>query len=118
MSPAAPAALARSRTREDLVARTAPVDLEEGLRVGLDDFLDGLDFRRSSARSRCPAPAAARATATSPSGCTACTPVGEMSTGIEIGWPITVVAKSRSAADRRRARREAQLGERTEVVGA
>ena len=32
-----------------------------------------------------PRAAAARATATSPSGCTACTPVGEMITGIEIG---------------------------------
>jgi hypothetical protein len=31
-----------------------------------------------------PRAAAARATATSPSGCTACTPVGEMITGIEM----------------------------------
>jgi hypothetical protein len=31
-----------------------------------------------------PRAAAARATATSPSGCTACTPVGEMTTGSEI----------------------------------
>ena len=44
-----------------------------------------------------PRAAAARATATSPSGCTACTPVGEISTGREIGWPITVVAISRVA---------------------
>ena len=44
-----------------------------------------------------PRAAAARATATSPSGCTACTPVGEMITGSEIGWPITVVAMSRAA---------------------
>src|SRR5712672_2779826 len=42
-------------------------------------------------------PAAARATATSPSGCTACTPVGEMSTGRLTSWPITVVARSRVA---------------------
>ena len=41
--------------------------------------------------------AAARATASSPSGCTACTPVGEMSTGIEMGIPITVVPSDRSA---------------------
>ena len=41
--------------------------------------------------------AAARATATSPSGCTACTPVGDMSTGIDSGWPMTVVAISRWA---------------------
>ena len=44
-----------------------------------------------------PRAAAARATATSPSGCTACTPVGEISTGSEICWPITVVAISRVA---------------------
>ncbi len=41
--------------------------------------------------------AAARATATSPSGCTACTPVGEQITGIDTGWPSTVVARSRLA---------------------
>src|SRR6201993_4908505 len=41
--------------------------------------------------------AAARATATSPSGCTACTPVGEQSTGIDTGWPSTVTARSRLA---------------------
>ena len=44
-----------------------------------------------------PRAAAARATATSPSGCTACTPVGEMITGSEICWPITLVAIARSA---------------------
>ncbi len=44
-----------------------------------------------------PRAAAARATATSPSGWTAWTPVGEMTTGIEIGWPMTVVARSRSS---------------------
>ena len=42
-----------------------------------------------------PRAAAARATATSPSGCTACTPVGEMMTGSEMSCPITVVAMSR-----------------------
>src|ERR1700756_5528867 len=41
--------------------------------------------------------AAARATATSPSGCTACTPVGEQSTGIDSSWPSTVTARSRLA---------------------
>ena len=40
--------------------------------------------------------AAALATATSPSGWTACTPVGEMSTGSDIDCPITVVARLRS----------------------
>ena len=40
--------------------------------------------------------AAARATATSPSGWTAWTPVGEITTGMETDWPITVVAIERS----------------------
>src|SRR5215831_1575969 len=44
-----------------------------------------------------PRAAAARATATSPSGCTACTPVGEMITGSDIGTPITLVDISRIA---------------------
>ncbi len=39
-----------------------------------------------------PRAAAARATATSPSGSTACTPVGEMMTGSEMSCPSTVVA--------------------------
>ncbi len=56
----------------------------------------GLDANEDSPIA-VPRAAAARATATSPSGCTACTPVGEMSTGSEIGWPITVVAISRVA---------------------
>ena len=43
-----------------------------------------------------PRAAAARATATSPSGSTACTPVGEIITGNEISSPITVVVISRS----------------------
>jgi len=44
-----------------------------------------------------PRAAAAFATATSPSGCTACTPVGLIITGIDIDWPITSVAMSRDA---------------------
>jgi hypothetical protein len=43
-----------------------------------------------------PRAAAARATATSPSGCTAWTPVGLMITGDAIWWPNTVVAWLRS----------------------
>ena len=46
-----------------------------------------------------PRAAAARATATSPSGCTAWTPVGEMRTGSEMDWPMTVVDRSRVAGD-------------------
>ena len=46
-----------------------------------------------------PRAAAARATATSPSGCTAWTPVGEMTTGREMLWPMTVVVRSRLGRD-------------------
>ena len=41
--------------------------------------------------------AAARATATSPAGWTACTPAGEMITGRAIACPMTLVARSRVA---------------------
>ena len=51
-----------------------------------------------------PRAAAARATATSPSGCTACTPVGEISTGIEI---VLAHHRRRQVALRRQARRRA-----------
>src|SRR5215207_3481577 len=44
-----------------------------------------------------PRAAAARATASSPSGCTACTPVGEQITGSAMSWPRTVVDSSRTA---------------------
>src|SRR5215468_11111831 len=44
-----------------------------------------------------PASAAPRATATSPSGCTACTPVGDATTGSEISCPSTEVAVLRVA---------------------
>ncbi len=45
-----------------------------------------------------PRAAAALAMATSPPGCTAWTPVGEMRTGNEISWPMTLVARSRLSA--------------------
>ena len=41
-----------------------------------------------------PRAAEARAMAISPSGCTAWTPVGEIRTGKEMSWPMTVVARS------------------------
>ena len=63
-----------------------------------------------------PRAAAARATATSPSGCTACTPVGEMRTGNAIRRPSTVVARSRSAGEAGRARGEPDLVEGVDVV--
>ncbi len=56
-----------------------------------------------------------RAAATSPSGCTACTPVGEINTGIEMDWPITVGARSR-LFDKPATWGEAELGERGLVV--
>jgi hypothetical protein len=46
-----------------------------------------------------PRAAAARATATSPSGCTACTPVGEIRTGSDTCCPSTVVPSSRKPAN-------------------
>ncbi len=56
----------------------------------------GLDANEESPIA-VPRAAAARATATSPSGCTACTPVGEISTGSEMSCPMTGVAISRVA---------------------
>ena len=44
-----------------------------------------------------PAAAAPSATATSPRGCTACTPVGDAITGNEMSWPSTEVDIVRSA---------------------
>ena len=41
---------------------------------------------------------AARATGSSPCGCTACTPVGEITTGTARSCPMKVVARSRTAA--------------------
>ena len=73
-------------------------------------------WRTRTGPSPCPRAAAARATATSPSGCTACTPVGEMSTGRSTATPMTVVDRSRDAGEVRDVRREAELGERVDVV--
>ena len=42
-----------------------------------------------------PRAALARATASSPSGCTACTPVGEIMTGIDDRCPMMVVSIAR-----------------------
>ena len=64
----------------------APVHLEEGVRVGAATSSTGLLAKELSPMI-VPRAAAARATATSPSGCTACTPVGEMMTGRETGCP-------------------------------
>ena len=45
-----------------------------------------------------PRAAAALAMATSPPGCTAWTPVGEITTGNEISCPMTLVVRSRLSA--------------------
>ncbi len=87
-------------------------DLEERLAGWPPRPLRSACWRRSSVPSRCPRAAAARATATSPSGCTAWTPVGEMSTGSESVWPITVVARVALRRQPGDVRGEAELGER------
>ncbi len=64
-----------------------------------------------------PASAVPRATPTSPSGCTACTPVGDAITGSAISCPSTDVARSRVGRQVRDARRgEPQLAEGGHVV--
>ena len=82
MRPAAPAARARSTRALDRVARAGPVHLEERLRVGGDDLLDPACWR---SRRQPDAPCRARRRRgrrrPPPSGCTACTPSGEITTG-------------------------------------
>ena len=64
-----------------------------------------------------PASAAPRATATSPSGCTACTPVGDAITGSEMSCPSTEVAMAAGGGPVRDARRgQPQLAEGGHVV--
>ena len=84
MSPTAPAACARSMRCSMLSRLPHPVQLEEGVcGLAATTSSTGLLAKELSPID-VPRAAAARATATSPSGCTACTPVGEISTGSEI----------------------------------
>ena len=94
-----------------------PVDLEERLGVGRNDLLERLAGERAQAHGR-PRAAAARATATSPSGCTACTPVGEMITGSETrlahdrGGQLALWSEPVTCGD------EAELAEGRDVVAS
>ena len=115
MSPTAPAARARSMRASICVPRADPVHLEERLGDAATTSSIGLLANELSPMA-VPRAAAARATATSPSGCTAWTPVGEMSTGNEISWPMTLVTRSRLSARPGHVRGEAQLGVRVHVV--
>ena len=63
-----------------------------------------------------PRAAAARATATSPSGWTAWTPVGDTMTGKEISWPITLVVRSRLGGLSGHVGSEAEFAEGGDVV--
>ena len=78
------------------LAGADPVHLEEGLRFASTTSSIGLLANEDSPITTPRAAVTARATATSPSGCTACTPVGLIMTGIDMCWPMTVTAMSRS----------------------
>src|ERR1700758_3062049 len=96
ISPAAPAARARC-TRASIWSRP-PIQYTWKNVLGLAATTSSTGLLPNElSPSVVPRFAAARATATSPSGCTACTPVGEQSTGIDSGWPSTVTARSRWA---------------------
>ena len=93
--PFAPAARARSM-RWTMTSRS-PVQYIWNSVFGLASTTSSMDLLAKLLRHvTVPRAAAARATATSPWGCTACTPVGAMTTGRETGRPITVVVMSRS----------------------
>ncbi|GAB4623314.1 hypothetical protein MOKP43_21710 [Mycobacterium avium subsp. hominissuis] len=96
ISPTAPACRARS-TRSAIASRP-PSQYTWKNTLGFTAMTSSIGLLAKEDRPiAVPRAAAARATATSPSGSTACTPVGEISTGIEISCPITVVVSSRLA---------------------
>ena len=96
ISPTAPAA--RARSIRSTIASLVPIQYIWKNVCGLAATTSSTGLLANELRPiAMPRLAAARATATSPSGCTACTPVGEMTTGIEICWPMTDVVRSRSA---------------------
>jgi hypothetical protein len=95
MMPTAPAL--RARSRRAIIESRSPAQYSWNSVCGLAATTSSIGMLANELSPiTTPRAAAARATATSPPGCTACTPVGEMSTGIDIGWPITVVERSRS----------------------
>ena len=90
MTPTAPAFLARV-IRASIWSRPPTQYIWKNV-FGLAAMTSSTGFEAKEDRPiAVPRAAAARATATSPSGWTACTPVGEISTGSEMSWPITVV---------------------------
>src|SRR6478752_1452867 len=92
--PTAPAARARS-TRAAMASRL-PSQYTWKKSFGLAAMTSSMGLlANDDSPIAVPRAAAARATATSPSGWTACTPVGEIITGSERSCPITVVARSR-----------------------
>src|SRR5689334_7056576 len=94
--PTAPAARARS-TRASISARPpTQYTWKNVLGLAAATCSTGL-LPNELSPAAVPRLAAARATATSPSGCTACTPVGDKITGIDTGWPRTVTDRSRLA---------------------
>ena len=72
-------------------------------------------WRTSSGPSPCRGPRRRGRRPTSPSGCTACTPVGEMSTGSEMLLPITRGGQVALGGQPGDVRREAELAERGEL---
>ncbi len=98
MMPPAPAARPAPGAGSSESLRAGPVHLEEGLRAGCGDLLERLRARTSCSPITVPRLAAGPGRRRPRRrGATACTPVGEMITGIDIGWPITDVASWRSA---------------------
>ena len=93
--PTAPASRARSSRRS--IPSLPPSQYDWKKVCGLASTTSSTGLLANALRPiAVPRAAVARATATSPSGWTACTPVGETITGIESGWPITSVERSRS----------------------
>ena len=96
MTPAAPAAFARSRRSRTLSLPPSQYTWKKVCGLAAMTSSMGLDAKELRPMA-VPRAAAARATSTSPSGVTAWTPVGEIITGMLMGCPITEVAMSRSA---------------------
>ncbi len=92
--PTAPAARARSTRSANAFRPPSQYTWKNNLEFAAMIFSIGLLANEDNPIA-VPHVAAARATATSPSGCTAWIPVGEINTGMEMSCPITVVDNSR-----------------------
>ncbi len=98
------------------VPRADPVDLEEGLRVGGDHVLDRLAGERAEPHGGArgpprPGPPPPRRRGARPGRRS-----GEIMTGNEMSWPMTVVARSRLAGQPGHVRGEAELAVGGDVV--